>query len=346
MVNQHPPHTSAASSESVRPQETSGRRGTRVTAVLSAMLGLALAALAAPAPAAAEPSIEEMEQQIEKLAGDLTVVVEKYNQAREKLNSLKKERDEIVKTMEPYQKQADAIYEEVGKIAAVVYKGGRVSAANAILSSGSPKTLIDQLSTLDQLAARQSEGLEELERLTAKLDKDKEKLDELLSEQREVESELSEQKAQIQAEIDKLQDMRRKAYGDLAAARGEKPSYIPPYVPGPAGKAVRYAMKQIGKPYVFAADGPDSFDCSGLTLASWREAGVYLPHSAKQQYYNTRRISRSELSPGDLVFYYSDIHHVGIYVGDGWLVHAPEPGRTVEQVRYDKFPIYGYGRPG
>lgn len=324
---------------------SSGPRA-RKRSVLVVALGVVASLALTASPASAEPGIEDMERKIEKLAADLGPVIEKYNQARDKLASIKAKKAKLLKRLQPLQDQADAIYAEVGKISAIVYKGGRVSTLNALLNSGSPRTLIDQLATLDRLAADQQEGLDDLKRVISQMDDQKAEIDSLLDDQRAIERDLASRKKKIQNDIDKLQELRRRAYLDRAARNGQRPSYVPPYIPGPAGVAVRYAQKQLGDPYVFGADGPDSFDCSGLTLASWREAGASLPHSAKQQYYNTRRVSRDELAPGDLVFYYSDIHHNAIYIGEGWIIHAPEPGRYVEQVRYDKWPIYGYGRPG
>ncbi|MGH3738342.1 MAG: NlpC/P60 family protein [Micromonosporaceae bacterium] len=320
------------------------RRGPRTPARVFAFLLTLGVAMTLAAPAAADPSIQELEAKIEKLAAKLGPVIEKYNQARDELDETKAEAARLVKAMKPLQDKADKMYAEVGKIAKQAYKGGRASAVNAVLGSGSPETLVDQLTTLDRLAAGEQRGLHGLELITSRLNRQKGGVDRLLATRAKLERQLATQKKGIQAEIDKLQDLRRKAYGEKYGNRD--PSYIPPYIPGPAGKAVRYAMAQLGDPYVFGADGPDSFDCSGLTMASWRQAGVSLPHSSRKQYYATKRVSRDDLAPGDLVFYYEDIHHNAVYVGDGWVVHAPEPGRHVEQVRYDKWYIYGYGRPG
>ncbi|MGH3716991.1 MAG: NlpC/P60 family protein [Micromonosporaceae bacterium] len=305
-------------------------------------LGVALTLAVTASPAAADPTVEEIEAKIEKLASQLGPVIEKYNQARDQLEETKARAARLVKSMKPLQDKADKMYAEVGKIAKSAYKGGRASAVNAILNSGSPRILVEQLSTLDRLAAGEQKGLRGLELITSRLDRKKATIDSLIAARRTIERDLATRKKSIQGQIDKLQELRRKVYGDRHGSEAAK--YLPPYVPGPAGDAVRYAMAQIGDPYSFGSDGPDSFDCSGLVLAAWREAGYSLPHSAKKQYYSTERISRDELAPGDLVFYYSDIHHDAIYVGEGWIVHAPEPGRSVEQVRYDKFEIYGYGR--
>jgi cell wall-associated NlpC family hydrolase len=117
-------------------------------------------------------------------------------------------------------------------------------------------------------------------------------------------------------------------------------------LPNPrAAKAIQYALAQLGDRYIWGADGPDGFDCSGLTMASWRQAGVSLPHSSQQQYYSGDKIPRSELQPGDLVYFYSPISHVGIYIGNGKMVHAPNPSRRVEIASIDEMPYAGATRP-
>jgi cell wall-associated NlpC family hydrolase len=106
---------------------------------------------------------------------------------------------------------------------------------------------------------------------------------------------------------------------------------------------VTFAYNAIGTPYVYGAEGPDGYDCSGLTKAAWRAAGKSLPHNAAQQWSVVVHISRSALKPGDLVFY-SGLGHVAIYVGDGKVIHAPRPGESVKLASVDMMPPYGYGR--
>ncbi|NDF42226.1 MAG: NlpC/P60 family protein [Actinobacteria bacterium] len=101
-------------------------------------------------------------------------------------------------------------------------------------------------------------------------------------------------------------------------------------VSGRAGTALRYAVKQIGDRYVWGAAGPIRWDCSGLTMRAYEQAGVRLPHSSRAQYGYGRSIARANLQPGDLVFFGSPISHVGIYIGQGKMVHAPRPGARVQ----------------
>ena len=115
---------------------------------------------------------------------------------------------------------------------------------------------------------------------------------------------------------------------------------------GGAGAAIAYAQAQLGKPYLWAGAGPDSFDCSGLTMRAWEAAGVSLPHSAAAQYADTAHIAIADLQPGDLVFFGSDLHHVGIYVGGGSMIHAPHSGGVVgySTIFWPDLQPYG-GRP-
>ncbi|MGW4230930.1 NlpC/P60 family protein [Streptomyces sp. NPDC004980] len=112
-----------------------------------------------------------------------------------------------------------------------------------------------------------------------------------------------------------------------------------------ADKVLAFARAQIGKPYVWGATGPASYDCSGLTQAAWKAAGVTLPRTTWDQVEVGTRVATADLQPGDLVFFYDDISHVGIYKGDGMMIHAPKPGTNVREESIYYMPIYGSVRP-
>ena len=115
---------------------------------------------------------------------------------------------------------------------------------------------------------------------------------------------------------------------------------------GRGAVALAYARKQLGKPYRWGAVGPDAYDCSGLTLAAWRAAGVSLPRVSRQQATVGRPVGKSELQPGDLVFFYSPISHVSLYAGNGTILDAPRPGKTVRYLKMSYMPWAGARRPG
>ena len=164
-------------------------------------------------------------------------------------------------------------------------------------------------------------------------------------------------------EADRRRELARAARHEEAAPRTQAPAITSPssdepkkeeseepIAPAPApssgaAKAVEVARNQIGKPYKWAAAGPDSYDCSGLTMYAWSAAGVQLPHSAAGQYDMLPKVSRASLAPGDLVFYGSPIHHVGIYEGGGIMIEAPQTGENVRRASIDRSGYTGAARP-
>jgi cell wall-associated NlpC family hydrolase len=132
----------------------------------------------------------------------------------------------------------------------------------------------------------------------------------------------------------------------LAASRSSAVPTVNVPVSGRAAQAVHFAMAQIGKPYVYGAAGPNAYDCSGLTMAAWGSAGVGLPHSSSAQYGSGTHISASQLQPGDLVFYYHPISHVGMYIGHGMIVNAENPSAGIRVTGLYSMPYVGAVRPG
>jgi peptidoglycan DL-endopeptidase CwlO len=115
---------------------------------------------------------------------------------------------------------------------------------------------------------------------------------------------------------------------------------------GKGAKALAYAKAQLGEPYARSGAGPSSWDCSGLTMMAWGSVGVSLPHSSRQQFSRGQPVAKSDLQLGDLVFFYSDISHVGLYAGNGQVIHAPRPGKSVEYIKMSYMPYAGARRPG
>ena len=111
-------------------------------------------------------------------------------------------------------------------------------------------------------------------------------------------------------------------------------------------KALAYAKAQLGEPYARSGAGPSSWDCSGLSMKAWGSVGVSLPHSSRQQFSRGQSVAKSDLRSGDLVFFYSDISHVGLYAGNGQVIHAPRPGKSVEYIKMSYMPYAGARRPG
>jgi cell wall-associated NlpC family hydrolase len=295
-------------------------------------------------PAIAEPSVTEIEKQIDEAWNKLEPTIEQYNATRQDLTAKRKQADALGTKIQPLQLQVDMAMDEVGHFAKQTYMGNTTSAFNAILSTGTPTTFTDQLGVLDHFAREQRSDIQTAMDLKDKLVAEKGPLDTVVAQLTRTEAELGAKKKEIDTEIARLQTLRLKVYG--SGGGGEfRPAPCPATYPGgDAGTVVKKVCSLIGKPYVWGAEGPNSFDCSGLMLAAWATVGVHLPHNAAQQRSVTKNVTRAALQPGDLVFYNS-LAHVGMYVGNGWVVHAPQTGDHVRMRKIDEGSIVGYGRP-
>lgn len=301
------------------------------------------AALLGPASSArAEPSVSELTQQINKSSAALEKIVESYNRLKEEIKANQAAAAALQEKIGPLEQETARSRGEVTQIAATAYKTGRLQNASALLSGGSSASLLDRLSALDQLARDRQQRIAGLSDAQRRLLDEKTKLNETLARQNAQAKQLDVGKKKIEADLKRLYELRRQAYGS-ATTRSSTYRGSVPAVSGSAGVAVRYAYGAVGKPYAWGADGPGSYDCSGLTLAAWRAAGKTLPHNAAMQWDKVTHISRSQLKPGDLVFY-SNLGHVGLYVGSGRVIHAPTFGENVKISSVDMMPPYGYGR--
>jgi cell wall-associated NlpC family hydrolase len=142
--------------------------------------------------------------------------------------------------------------------------------------------------------------------------------------------------------LGRLKEKERQAI--LSRGETRVPSDVP--ASGRAAAAVKYALAQVGDAYVWGAAGPSAFDCSGLTMMAWGTAGVGLPHSSRAQYSSGPHVSEGDLQPGDLVFFYTPISHVGMYIGNGMIVHAANPSAGVRVSPLHSMPYVGAVRPG
>jgi peptidoglycan DL-endopeptidase CwlO len=304
------------------------------------LVGLGIGLTVPAAAAQAEPSPSELTEQINKASTDLEKVVESYNKLNEQLKQTKAASAALTAKMGPLEAQLARADAEVGEMAAVAYRTGQVGTANALLGGSGP--LADRLGMLDQLARDRKRQLEGYTAAERQYTEEKAKLDATQAKQTAQLKELAAGKKKIEADLAKLYEMREKAYGSATTSSGGYTGSIPS-ISGQAGVVVRFAYNAIGTPYVWAAEGPDGYDCSGLTLAAWRAAGKSLPHNAAMQWDVVAHIGRGSLQPGDLVFY-SDLGHVGIYVGSGKVIHAPSFGDSVKLSSVDMMTPYGYGR--
>jgi cell wall-associated NlpC family hydrolase len=308
------------------------------------VLGAALAGLLVPGAALAKPSPAELSQQLNVASQQLEAVIEQYDATQVRLAASEARRAALVAEMAPVQARMDELETQIGRYSASLYEHLDGSPITALIEAGSPRSLLDQLTMLDHLSWLARREVGDLRVVAREHQQQQDQLDGVLAQQRVQRADLAAKRTQIEARIAQLARLRYTLYG-ARMPRPPRDRYVPPYLPGPAGTAVRFAYAQLGHPYRWGADGPGSYDCSGLTMAAWRAAGVALPHNAAMQWATVAHIARTDLAPGDLVFYYGDLHHVGIYIGADRIIHAPTVGQDVEIAPIDEAPIYGYGRP-
>ncbi|MEU2130752.1 NlpC/P60 family protein [Streptomyces sp. NPDC018352] len=337
------------------------------TAATLALTGAATAAAALPGPAHADPqrTPAQVKAEVDRLYHDAEVATEQYNGAKEKAtaaeHALDTLRDEAARRTDRLNASRDAL----GSFAAAQYRTGGLSTSVQLALSSDPDQYLERASYADRIGDRQAAALTKVRRQVAQIATLRSQAEGELATLTSRRAELKKHKATIttklaeaQRLLDRLTPTERTAYenaghgsadgapsadradrADRAAARG------PVRAPNArAAEAVAFAYGALGKPYVWGSTGPSSFDCSGLTQAAWRSAGVSLPRTTYTQINAGQRVSRSELAPGDLVFFYSGISHVGLYIGNGQMIHAPRTGAPVRIAPIDQMPFAGATR--
>lgn len=294
----------------------------------------------------ADPSVSDIETQINTVWNQLEPLIEEYNGVHDQYQKNKAQQDDLTAKLAPLQKQLDLGQARIGALAAEVYMGGNAGMMNAMIQSGSPQALANQLSYLDQITRDQESQLSGVSSLKAQFDAQKAPVDALVSQLSAQDADLAAKKTQIETQLTDLQKLRQKTYGTTGSTGSYRPWPCPAtYEPTKGYKAAQFACAQAGKPYVWATAGPNTYDCSGLVMAAWQTQGVYLPHQSQSQRSATVSVSRANLQVGDLVFYYKPIHHVAIYVGDGKIMQAPAAGDNVRMTVMDTSgPINSFGR--
>ena len=190
---------------------------------------------------------------------------------------------------------------------------------------------------LAQERATATQRLEDLEQARTEAGEKKEEVQGKLREARKLLNSLTaEQRARMEAAQE--QD-------DASSGASDSPTSYNGPASGRAKTAIEFAYAQLGKPYEWGSTGPNSYDCSGLVGAAWRSAGVSLPRTVKQMYDAGRKVSKSDLQPGDVIYWYNDSQHNGMYVGDGKAIHAPRTGKNIEIVPLDSMPFFAASRP-
>ncbi|MBO9520740.1 MAG: C40 family peptidase [Nocardioidaceae bacterium] len=299
--------------------------------------------------ATAKPDLETVKKKVERLDHQAEVASERYNDARVKLAETKTKLKALNSDLSRQRAVVAQMREQVAAMVVDQFQGDALSTTSQVVLSDDPDKFLDNLNAVsaynDQRGQVMREFSTQLDRLSlrkAAVTAEARRLGALEKKMAAEKKSIDEKAAKAKSLLDDLEaEARAKLMsGDYAGALPSVPAS------GRAAAAVRFAMAQVGKSYVYGAAGPNSYDCSGLTMRAWGAAGVGLPHSSRAQQGSGVHVSESQLQPGDLVFYYSPVSHVGMYIGNGLIVNAENPSSGVRVTGLHSMPYVGAVRPG
>ncbi|MFJ8738756.1 NlpC/P60 family protein, partial [Embleya sp. NPDC127516] len=313
-------------------------------------------------------SFQQTKERVNQLHSDVIKATDAANGVEEQITKQQGTANQTQARIAEEQAALNALRDQIGVLAANQYRSGGLPPSLSLALSGDPEGYLQKSQMMSQLDGQQAAKLKQIAAQARVLQQDRTEASSQLAELEKLRTELNKNKADIQAKLSEAQrllntltEQQKKEVLDSDEHAGdtsrtpdrssrdkEKDTAPATNIPasGRAQAAISYALAQIGKPYVSGAEGPGSFDCSGLTQASWKAANVSLSRTTWTQINDGPKIAKSALQPGDLVFYYSDNRHVGMYIGNGQIVHAPRPGKTVTKAPLDSMPFLAAIRPG
>jgi cell wall-associated NlpC family hydrolase len=329
----------------VQRTETTTRRWRRAALVLTAALAASVTG-SLTAASAAPDSAADASARVEQTGAQLAQVDEQVRQAELVVDQQQKAAADTAAQAAAAQVALDAFGPQMRAIAQSGYTSHRQSRLAAFLTSESASDLVDQLTTLDMIADHVEGVISAAAAAQAQAEAAQTAADQAAAQAQASLAQLQGQQQQLQQQADQYEaDFRRLTAAEQARVTTSLagPSLAAPradaVVSGAPNEvvatAIRAALAQVGKPYVFGATGPRSFDCSGLTSFAYAAAGISLPHSSAAQSRLGGAVSRSDLRPGDLVYFYSPVSHVGLYIGNGKMVHARTYGQGVAVTSVD-----------
>ncbi|MCX4725687.1 NlpC/P60 family protein [Streptomyces sp. NPDC090052] len=312
-----------------------------------------------------DSSIERIRTELDGLYRQAEVATEAYDAANDKATKQTKRLASLQTELARAEGRVDDLHDLLGAAARTQYRGGFLASTGVqlLLGDHADQALNEASQTRQamqgianaseaQKSARAELGrrtdaaakeLRDLKRTRADKAGAKKEIEKKIAEAERIESGLEEKDTRKLAQLEKQRADASKSKWPGSGSGGGSGDGTK--VSGAAGKAVGFAMAQIGKPYVWGAVGPSSYDCSGLTSAAWAAAGHPIPRTSQAQWQGLTRVSLASARPGDLIIYY-DATHVGMYIGGGQVVHAPRPGRTITTAPAASMPILGVVRPG
>ncbi|KOG11710.1 MULTISPECIES: C40 family peptidase [Streptomyces] len=330
-----------------RPKQPSRARVTVLTVTAAAAVAFTAQSGAQAAPA--KPKIDEVKSKVDKLHHEAEEATEQYSLAEERRGKLQTEIGNLQDKVARGQQELNTLRDQIGSVASAQYRSGGIDPALQLFLSADPDTYLDKASAIDQLSAQQADVLTSIQAKQRTLAQQRAEATTKLADLEDVRKTLGEKKKKFQAKLAeaqkllntltaaeraKMQEQEQRASRD-AGERVNLGNEVPASQRGAAALAA--AATQLGKPYVSGAEGPNAYDCSGLTMWAYGQAGVDLTRTTYTQQNDGVKIGRSQLKPGDLVFFNS-LSHVALYAGNNTILHAPKPGAVV---RYESMSYMG-----
>ncbi|QFR02477.1 hypothetical protein F9278_11020 [Streptomyces phaeolivaceus] len=315
----------------------------------AAAAAVALTSQAANAAPAEKPSKDDVQAKVHKLYEDAGRATDKLNGAEEKQEKLEKEISTIQDNVAKGQEELNELREGIGLAASAQYRSGGIDSSIQLFLSADPDDYLDKAATLDQLTSQQVESLKKIQEKQRTLAQQRQEATEKLEDLAETRETLADKKKEVQGKLAAAQKLLNTLTAEEKAAldeqetrasrdagdRVELGNEAPASSYGAAALAA--ADTQVGKPYVSGGSGPNSYDCSGLTQWAYAQAGVSISRTTYTQQNDGTKIGRDQLKLGDMVFF-NDLGHVGLYAGNGMVLHAPYPGKVV---RYESMSTIG-----
>ncbi|MGW0118173.1 NlpC/P60 family protein [Streptomyces sp. NPDC003327] len=327
----------------------------------------------------------QVRAKVDRLYEEAEVATERYNGAKEKADEARAAFDRLRDEAARRTERLNTARAGLGKIAAAQYRSGGLDPAVQLALTSAPEEYLERAALAEKAGDRQAAAIASVRRELAAIGQLRSESADRLATLRGHEADLRRQKTAVLGKLTEARTLLARltaeeraryeaavearngsggpsastasttsgpgtASGGSSGARADRSSggeRAPVTAPtSRAEQAISFARAQLGKPYVWGATGPSGYDCSGLTQAAWRAAGVSLPRTTYTQINAGQRVSRSQLAPGDLVFFYSGISHVGLYIGGGRMIHAPRPGAPIRIAPIDEMPFAGATRVG
>ncbi|MET8632256.1 NlpC/P60 family protein [Streptomyces sp. NPDC004096] len=333
-----------------RPKQPSRARVTVLTTAAAA--AVVLSAQAANAAPSAKPSKDEVKSKVDKLYEEAEKATEAYDGAKEKQDKLEKDISTLQDKVARGQDELNQLRDGIGTMASAQYRSGSIDPSIQLFLSADPDDYLDKASTLDQLSGQQVEALKKIQEKQRELAQERQEATDKLKDLASTRTELGKKKKEVQGKLADAQKLlnsltaQERAALQADQARASRDSMrnalngSTASASGRAGAAFAAAQSVIGSPYVYGASGPSSFDCSGLTSWAYAQAGVSIPRTSQAQANaGTRIYSQSDLKVGDLVLFYGDLHHIGLYAGNGQVLHAPHTGASVRYESIGNMPF-------